>query len=97
MSKKYFTYLLLAFIGFSLGRIGHIVGGQIPWIPHHWIFGLILVVAGLVCFLFKKARITGYYLIFFGAGVFISDFRDFVLGRVWELDDVTILKFWAVD
>ncbi|MFA5878211.1 MAG: hypothetical protein WC845_02485 [Candidatus Staskawiczbacteria bacterium] len=97
MIWKYFSYFLVGFIGFAIGRVGHILGGQVAWIPHHWIFGLILLSAGLVCLLFKRGRNIGYYLIFFGAGVFISDFRDFTLGRVWELDDVTILKFWGVD
>lgn len=90
-------YIFVAFVGYAIGRIGHIIGGQIIWIPHHWISGLLLLSIGLFFLVFKKSRHIGYLLIFLGTGLFVSDFRDFTLGRVWGLDDVKILKFWGID
>ena len=90
-------YLLAGFLGYFIGRLGHILGGQIMWIPHHWIFGLLLFSVGLFCLFFKKRRHIGYFLIFLGVGLFISDFRDFTLMRIWEPDNVKILKFWGID
>ncbi len=90
-------YLLAFFAGFAVGRIGHILGGQIMWIPHHWIFGLTIILAGIACIFFKKLKYLAIILVFIGAGIFVSDFRDFLLLRVWEPDDTTVLKFWAVN
>jgi hypothetical protein len=90
-------YLVALLAGFTAGRFGHIFGGDIMWIPHHWIFGLIIIFIGVVCIFIKKVRYFGIVIIFIGIGTFISDFRDFTLLRVWEADDVSILRFWAVD
>ena len=90
-------YIFALFAGFAVGRIGHIFGGQISWVPHHWIFGLGIIFIGLVLIFIKRLRYFGVILFLFGIGFFISDFRDFLLMRVWELDDVSIIRFWGVD
>jgi len=82
------NYILTAIIGYMIGRIGHIYGGNHNS-PHHWIYGLILFLVG--------SFLWNIYLIFFGAGLFISDLRDFVNLRFWGVDDVQIKKFWGID
>lgn len=86
---------LLAFGGFSLGRFGHILGGQIWFIPHHWIIGLVLAIAMLFWKdLPKKTRVL---IFLFAIGVFVSDFKDFTQLKTWEPEDVTSVRFWGVD
>jgi len=98
MSIKYFIYTFAVFMGYAIGRIGHIIGGQIIWIPHHWIFGLLLLFISLSYLFFKKSRkYVGYVLIFLSMGIIISDFKDFILMRIWGLDDVQIIKFWGIN
>jgi len=89
------TCILSLFVGYIIGRVGHVIGGNIAWIPHHWIFGVIIMVAPL-CFkkISKKVKIL---IILFGLGLVISDFRDFVRLETFQPEDVTIVKFWAVD
>ena len=77
-------YFLAIFAGFTIGRIGHIVGGQIMWIPHHWIIGLVIIFIGLICVFIKKIRYLGIIIILIGLGIFISDFDDFLAIKVWQ-------------
>jgi len=88
-------YFLASFIGYSAGRIGHIVGGSVVWIPHHWIFGLIIMIAPLFLKSFsKKVRIL---ILLLGIGVFVSDFKDFTRLETFSPDDVTVVRFWGID
>ncbi len=84
--------ILSGFLGFALGRLGHIYGGQING-PHHWIYGLILIIIGVI--LYKTD--LGKMLMAFGLGVFVSDFKDFLAFRIYGVDDVVIKKFWQID
>jgi len=88
-------YFFTLFVGYAMGRIGHIVGGDISWIPHHWIFGLIIII---VPFFFKKvSKKTKISILLFGLGVLFSDFRDFLRLETFQPEDVSIVKFWGVD
>lgn len=90
-------YVVALLAGFTAGRIGHIFGGQIMWIPHHWIFGLLVVFVGVVCVFIKKIKYLGIILVFVGLGIFVSDFKDFLQMRIWEPDDAPIIKFFGID
>lgn len=85
-------YILMAFIGYAIGRISHILGGHLKS-PHHWIYGLVLTIAGL----FYYSNYWVVYIIVFGIGLFISDFKDFLNMKFYGVDDVKIKKFWGID
>lgn len=85
-------YILIAFIGYAIGRIGHILGGQLK-APHHWIYGFILMVVGLI---FYESQ-WGLYALAFGLGLFISDLKDFLALKFYGVDDVQIKRFWHID
>ena len=85
----------IGFLGYVIGRIGHVLGGSLP-APHHWIYGLLLVILGAVLlFVFKK--FYGYYILMFGLGLFISDLYDFLNLRFYGVDIVEEYKFWGFD
>jgi hypothetical protein len=88
-------YFLASFSGYAIGRLGHIFGGSIWWIPHHWIFGVILMVAPF--FLKKIPWAIKILIIVFALGVFISDFNDFLSLKTFEPEDVEVVRFWGVD
>jgi len=93
MIKIIFINIVLAFLGFAVGRIGHIFGGQLKS-PHHWIYGFILIFVGL--FFHKKA--WGFWSFSFGLGLFVSDFKDFLDFKIYGIDDPQqIKKFWQID
>ncbi|MEI7425246.1 MAG: hypothetical protein WCK10_03960 [Candidatus Staskawiczbacteria bacterium] len=79
-------YILSLLIGYSIGRLGHIIGGDIIWIPHHWIFGIIIMIVPL--FFRKVSRKIILLVILFGLGVFISDFKDFLTLEIFGADNV---------
>ncbi len=85
-------YILIAFIGYAIGRIGHIYGGYLK-APHHWIYGLILIILGLI---FYK-NLLGLLVFFFGIGHFISDFKDFLHLKFYGVDEEGEKKFWGID
>ncbi len=81
-----YQYIILLFIGYIIGRIGDRIGGH--WNTfHHWIYGLILIVIGIV--LYKG-------ILYFGAGIFISDFNDFLHLRFYGPDKKKN-PFWGFD
>jgi putative Mn2+ efflux pump MntP len=86
------VYLLIAFIGYAVGRVTHIYWGYIKS-PHHWIYGLILIILGLI---FYK-NFLGLVIFSFGVGHFISDFNDFLNLKFYGRDEEGIKKFWGVD
>ena len=87
----FLTYILMLFIGYAIGRIGHIYGGNFNG-PHHWLFGLFLFLPGVFLNSF-----AGYLIFFFGFGVFIGDLKDFINFKVWGRDNVGTLNFWGID
>jgi hypothetical protein len=93
---KVFTNLLVLFMGFAIGRIGHILGGQIIWVPHHWIIALLIIILPFFWRSKKYPRLMTL-IVYFGVGLFISDLRDFLLLKTFGLDDVSVLKFWNIN
>lgn len=92
-----FIYLIVAFVGYLIGRVGHRYLNDWlknpPWAIHHWIYGFILMVVGLI---FYKSRL-GLLAFSLGIGDFISDFKDFLKLRVLGPDDEEGKKFWGID
>lgn len=85
-------YILIAFIGYSIGRISHIYWGYMK-VPHHWIYGLILIIVGLIFYKYPLGIIAFY----FGVGHFISDLKDFLQLKFFGVDEEGKKKFWGID
>ncbi len=85
-------YILIMFIGYAIGRIGHIYGGHLKTF-HHWIYGSILIILGLI---FSK-NLLGLLAFSFGVGHFISDFNDFLHLKFYGVDELSKKKFWGID
>lgn len=60
--------------GYAIGRIGHVLVGDLPSAPHHWIWGLLLIAAG--------AALRNPVLAGVGTGLWISDGLDYLSGRL---------------
>ena len=81
-----------AFLGYALGRIGHIYWGKVEG-PHHWIYGLTLVIIG-------GKYYYGFYgllALSIGLGVFISDLKDFLRLKFYGKDQPGKRRFWGID
>lgn len=91
--------LLIAFTGYLAGRWGDYYLNfwmkDPSWAPHHWIYGLILIIAG---FFFRKSN-WGLWIMAFGVGLFISDLKDFLNLKFWGSDGKSInaRRFWDID
>lgn len=85
-------YILIAFVGFAIGRLGHIYGGHLKD-PHHWIYGMILIILGLIFW----RHFLGPVMFSFGFGHFISDLVDFLNFRILGPDKPGKKKFWGID
>ena len=70
-------YILMAFVAYVIGRIGHVYWGHLRT-PHHWIYGLILMILGLIFY----EKFSGLLMFSLGTGHFISDFKDFLHFRL---------------
>lgn len=92
MFKKTLISILLLFAAFTLGRVGHIFGGQLKT-PHHWIYGAICIIIGVI--FYKKN--WSVYIISFGLGLLISDFIDFTQLKTFQPDPAGIKVFWGID
>lgn len=87
-------FLLTAFFGYIIGRLGHMTTAYFnPNSPHHWIYGLILVVVGIIYWHEPLAK----YALFFGVGLFISDLKDFLDLKFIGPDEPGPKKFWGID
>lgn len=87
-------YLIVLFGSYSIGRVSHILGGQLNT-PHHWIYGVILIIIGIVLWFYKRE--WSLYFIFFGLGLTISDLKDMIDLKFWGVDDVEVKRFWGID
>ncbi len=91
--------LLSAFLGYLIGRWGdnylNFWLKDPAWAPHHWIYGLILMIIG---FFFFKNNLE-LYIFFFGAGLFISDLKDFLDFKFIGKDNKKKenVRFWHID
>ena len=83
--------VISAFIGFAVGRYGDKYGGQLNT-PHHWIYGLALMIIGGI---FLKGYLAIIFIAF-GFGHFISDLNDFLHMRLWGRGEVHTWKFWSI-
>jgi hypothetical protein len=84
--------ILIGFIGYSVGRISHIVGGHLN-VPHHWIYGLIMIVAGAIFYY----DLLGRAVLLFGIGLFISDLIDFLELKIIGSEKEGKKRFWHID
>ncbi|MDO8513297.1 MAG: hypothetical protein Q7S37_02245 [bacterium] len=89
---KIVIFILISFASYAVGRISHILGGDLN-VPHHWIYGVLSIIIGLI---FYKHD-WGKWLIAFGLGMVISDFKDMIGCKFVGPDDVKIKKFWGID
>jgi len=85
------SILISAFIGFAIGRFGDKYGGHLN-IPHHWIYGLFLIIVGIIYI----DNWIGILFLSFGIGCFISDLDDFLHMRIWGVDVPHKWKFWSI-
>ena len=92
MMKYIFILLIIGFASYSVGRISHILGGHLNT-PHHWIYGVITVIVGMFFYRHRWAQ----YLIAFGIGFIISDFKDMIDLKFFGVDDVEVKRFWGID
>jgi len=89
---RFVVYFLVIFGAYTIGRIGHILGGHLK-APHHWIYGIISLVLGIIF----SHRLLGIYLILFGIGHTISDLKDMLELKFYGVDEVEKKKFWGID
>ena len=80
------------FIGFAVGRLGDKWGGHLN-APHHWIYGLILIILGVI----YLNSYLGIVLLSLGLGHFTSDFDDFLHMKIWGVDEPHKWKFWSIE
>jgi len=83
--------LIIGFIAYAIGRIGHIYGGHLDG-PDHWIWGVLLFIPGL--FIFNE---WAFLMFAFGVGLIISDLKDFINLKFYGPDHVEKLRFWHID
>ena len=84
--------IIIAFVGYAIGRIGHILGGHLNT-PDHWIYGVVAIVVGSIF----HSSAWGWWLIAFGIGHTISDLKDMINLKFYGPDDVEIKRFWGID
>ena len=89
-------YLTLIFAGYVIGRIGHVLGGQIKS-PHHWIYGVALMLVGMTDFLIFFEDRWSLALIAFGVGLAVSDLDDMIDFKIYGVDPPGKKKFWNID
>ncbi len=85
-------FIFMAFAGYFIGRLGHIFGGHLKT-PHHWIYGFLLMVP----ISFFSGSLLWLLVFSFGAGLFLSDLKDFLKLKFMEPDEKGEKKFWGVD
>jgi len=90
-------YILMAFAGYILGRFGHVYlnvwTGNSKWFPHHWIYGVLLIILGIIYW----HTLLAQYSLYFGIGLFVSDLKDFLGMKFFEPDKEGPKRFWDID
>lgn len=93
------NFFIAGFLGYTIGRFSdnyvNIWINDPPWIPHHWIPGLLLMAIGIIFF----NNNLEIWIFSFGLGVFISDLKDFLAFKTFERDEKTKenRRFWHID
>lgn len=99
IAKVLVIFVVMSFLGYVVGRWAdnyvNFWMGDPDWTPDHWIYGLVLMYAGILIF-------DGYielYLFSFGLGHFISDLHDFLHLKFFGKDNKRRDKvaFWHID
>ena len=95
--KLYKLSILMLFIGYIVGRIGHVLWGKDYGI-HHWIYGIGLMGIGIISAInYNKHDDISFLIILFGTGLIISDLNDMLNFRVIDADGVISYNFLGVD
>ena len=84
--------LVVTFVGYAVGRIGHVLGGHLN-APDHWIYGILAIIVGA----FFYEHYWALLLIGFGAGHAVSDLKDMLSLKFYGPDEVEVKKFWGID
>jgi len=92
MVKETFIFIAIAIVSYAIGRISHVLGGQLNT-PHHWIYGVIAVLVGIIFY----RQWWGIYLIALGIGFIVSDFKDMIELKFYGPDEPGIRIFWGID
>lgn len=93
------NFLTSGFLGYLLGRWGdnylNFWMDDPAWAPHHWIYGAILMAVGLIFF---KNNLE-LWIFSFGAGLFVSDLKDFLSLKFIGKDNKikSQRRFWHID
>lgn len=97
--KATISLLVALMLGYLLGRWSDYYLNfwlkDPSWAPDHWIYGFILMIAGL--FYFNNN--LGLWMFFFGAGFFVSDLKDFLRLKFMGPDNKAKeqRRFWHID
>lgn len=87
-----------AFLGYIIGRVGDYFLNPLlkdpAWAPHHWIYGVIIMIIGLII---MENHQAGLWLFSFGIGHFVSDLKDFIDLKFIGSDKKDKVKFWGID
>ncbi len=98
MITELLIFLVVAFTGYLIGRVGDFYLNPLlkdpSWAPHHWIYGILLVVIGLAVI---NDSLLSLLVASFGVGHFISDFKDFADLKFIGSDKKQKIKFWDFD
>lgn len=86
-------YIVVALGGYILGRLGHKYGGHWRYVPHHWIYGILLIIIGAIYYQYPIAL----YLVSVGVGVAISDLYDLLHFRIHIPDQDPQKTFFGFD
>lgn len=87
MTNKLIFRILVAILGYLIGRIGNYVNPYLAqviptsiwvWLPHHWVLALILLFFSMIHKPAPKWREEMDYLMWFAIGLLISDALDFL-------------------
>jgi|GEM_PF-2541460 len=89
--------IIFCFIGFAIGRFGDKFGYiEKVWIfpvPHHWIWGVVFFILGVIFI----SSFWSFLAIPLGIGLFISDLNDFLHLRFFGKEPPHKWKFWSID
>jgi len=89
---EFLLLLVIAFGGYTIGRVGHILGGHL-YAPHHWIYGVLAMIIGIIFI----SEDWGKWLLAFGIGHTISDAKDMKDLKFIGRDEPGPKKFWGID
>jgi hypothetical protein len=88
--------IIASFAGYAVGRLGHVTNNKRRYRPHHWIYGLLLILLGSLIHFHNIFIVVS--MISFGFGCFISDLYDFLDFKIIAPDSLRKKKsFFGFD